>query len=907
MRKAGEATLESARLFIRRHFSKEVSPKFVFHDLDHTLSVTRTALEIGRALKLSGHDLLLLEIAALFHDAGYARTYVGHEKESARIARGFLHAAKFPTRDRERVSAMINGTRLGATPRGMLQRVLRDADSAKAGQVDFEERAERLRIELQLVHGKAIKKTDWSRENLAYLTAHRFHTTYARNRFGPQKTINLKRLKLRMAGQLQKEKLPKPGRWPLFDRDLSWLSFNDRVLQEAQDEHVPLLERIKFLAIYSSNLDEFYRVRVASLRSLVKLGKHDRTALSITPDRLVAKINAKALGQQQEFGALYRGKLLPALAREKIHILREDQLSAKQEVFVKAFYQERVEPLLTTATMRPGNALFVEDRRLYLVCALRPKGSRKEKRVVVNVPSEELGRFVQLPSAPGRNDLMFLDDVLRLCLHRTFKGHRVIGVHAIKLSRDADLYLEEEFAGKVVDKVRKSLRKRQTGVPSRFLFDQAMPKPLLKATIAFLGLRPPDLVPGGRYHNFSDLLRLPVKERPDLRDKPLPLVPHAGLSQRTDLFRTISDKDQLLHFPYHDFGLMVRWLEQAARDKAVRSISITLYRVAYGSLICQALLQALRNGKQVTVFVEVQARFDERSNLYWGEMLEKAGAKVLYSYEGLKVHGKLCLIQRSERGRSRRYAYLGTGNFNERTAQVYSDMGLLTAQPAITREVQEVFSYLMDRRHVPALRQLLMAPIDLRSRLEEMIDREIEQALKGRPARILLKLNSLEDTSMIHKLYDASRAGVEVRLILRGICCLVPGLPHVSERVRAISIVDRYLEHARVYMFHDRGRMTTYLASADLMERNLDRRVEIAFPLEDAELRAQVHRFLDLQWRDRVKARLIDADQRNAYVPRQKNEAAIQSQLAFHNYLMGLDRRRRSTVKKRTGPAPAKR
>ncbi|MBK6540474.1 MAG: HD domain-containing protein [Flavobacteriales bacterium] len=357
MRKAGEATLESARLFIRRHFSKEVSQKFVFHDLDHTLSVTRTALEIGRALKLCGHDLLLLEIAALFHDAGYARTYVGHEKESARIARGFLHAAKFPTRDRERVSAMINGTRLGATPRGMLQRVLRDADSAKAGQVDFEERAERLRIELQLVHGKAIKKTDWSRENLAYLTAHRFHTTYARNRFGPQKTINLKRLKLRMAGQLQKEKLPKPGRWPLFDRDLSWLSFNDRVLQEAQDEHVPLLERIKFLAIYSSNLDEFYRVRVASLRSLVKLGKHDRTALSITPDRLVAKINAKALGQQQEFGALYRGKLLPALAREKIHILREDQLSAKQEVFVKAFYQERVEPLLTTATMRPGNAL----------------------------------------------------------------------------------------------------------------------------------------------------------------------------------------------------------------------------------------------------------------------------------------------------------------------------------------------------------------------------------------------------------------------------------------------------------------------------------------------------------------------------------------------------------------------
>ncbi|MBK8340635.1 MAG: HD domain-containing protein [Flavobacteriales bacterium] len=373
MRKANEATLESARLFIRRHFSKAIPPEFVFHDLDHTLSVTRTALEIGRAMKLSVRDLLLLEIAALFHDAGYAQAYAGHEKESARIARGFLRQAKFATRDRERVSATINSTRLGATPRGILQRVLRDADSAKAGQVDFEARAERLRIELQLVHGKAIKKTDWSHENLAYLTAHQFHTAYARSRFGPQKAINLKRPKLRVGGQLKNEKVPKPGKWPLFDRDLSWLSFNDRVLQEAQDEHVPLLERIKFLAIYSSNLDEFYRVRVASLRSLVKLGKHDRTALGITPDRLVARINAKALGQLQEFGALYRGKLLPALARQGIRIINETQLSAKQEAFAKEFYHERVEPLLTTATMRPGNALFVEDRRLYLVCACDPR------------------------------------------------------------------------------------------------------------------------------------------------------------------------------------------------------------------------------------------------------------------------------------------------------------------------------------------------------------------------------------------------------------------------------------------------------------------------------------------------------------------------------------------------------
>ena len=890
MRKADDVILEKARLFVRRHFSRAVSPKYVFHDLDHTLGVTRTALEIGRAMKLSSHDLRLLEFAALFHDTGYAHTYTGHEKESARIARAFLREARVPKRDQERVSAMINGTRLGAKARGVLQQVLRDADSAKAGQADFEERGELLRNELQSVKGRPIKKSAWARENLAYLTAHQFHTAYARGRFGPQKAINMKRLRLRAAGRLQSKVVPIHGRIPLFDRDLSWLSFNDRVLQEAKDERVPLLERIKFLAIYSSNLDEFYRVRVASLRSLTKLGKHDRTALGITPDRLVARINEKALAQQQEFGALYRGELLPALAKQGIRILNETQISGKQAAFVKLLYRDRVEPLLNTATVRPGNALFVEDRRLYMVCVLRPKGSRKEKFVVVNVPSEELGRFVQLPSLQGRNDIMFLDDVLRLCLHRTFKGHRVVSVHAIKLSRDADLYLEEEFTGKVVDKVRKSLRKRQTGSPSRFLYDQALPKPLLKTLITFLDLRPQDLVPGGRYHNFSDLLNLPVKDRPDLRDKPLPAVPHPGLTDEKDLFRAIAAKDRLLHFPYHDFGLLVRWLEQAAVDKQVRSIAITLYRVAYGSRICEALLQALRNGKQVTVFVEVQARFDERSNLYWGEALEKAGAKVLYSYEGLKVHGKLCLVQRSEQGRMKRYAYLGTGNFNERTSKIYADMGLLTDAPAMTREVQEVFAYLIDRSHLPTLRHLLMAPVDLRSRLEAMIDREIEQALKGHPARIILKLNSLEDTSMVQKLYDASRAGVEVRLILRGICCLVPGVPGISERIRAISIVDRYLEHARVYVFHNKGRMTTYLASADLMERNLDRRVEVAFPLEDGELRSQVLHYLELQWGDRVKARLIDTDQTNEYVPRQVNEPAIHSQVAIHTYLNGSGR-----------------
>ena len=792
-----EDLLEKARLHVRRHFARHMPKHLHFHDLEHTLSVTRTAVGIGQAMHFTPAEMGLLEMAALFHDTGYAHAYAGHEEHSARLAEAFLAKHGMPKRIIAVVRAAILATRLAARPRTVLQQVLRDADSAKAGQADFEEKSMRLRRELETVRKAPLDSTAWHAENLAYLEAHRFYTAYARRRYGPQKRLNLQGLRKRSIRSAADAAPKAYGPERFMDRDLSWLSFNDRVLQEAKDPRVPLLERLKFLAIYSSNLDEFYRVRVASLRSLAKLNKATRTALDVPAEKLIARLNRKALKQQQEFGRLYRDTLLPMLAKKGIRLLDEKKLSPAQVRHVRAFFTEKMAPHLNTASIRAGNAPFIEDRKLYFAIRLKQKANTKARSVLLNIPSDEAGRFLVLPTTKGRTDILFLDDAIRLCLPQYFTGYKVLSCHAIKLSRDAELYLDEEFAGNVKDKVRKSLKKRSTGVPSRFLYDHAMARPVLRALRTLLGLAKQDLVPGGRYHNFSDLMKLPVGGHEDLRDGPWPAIQHPGLSRTTDPFALLAQGDVLLHFPYHDPLQVVRLLQQAAADPLVARIHITLYRVANDSAVCAALLSALAAGKAVIVFVEVQARFDEGTNLFWGETLEKAGATVLYSYEKLKVHCKLCLIERRVKGRTQRMAYLGTGNFNERTSRIYADAALLTARTTITQEVAEVFAHLADRRHRPRLQHLLMAPLSLRTRLEGLIDKEIAMALSGRPAGILLKVNSLEDRALISKLYDASRAGVQVRIIVRGICCLVPGIIGTSEHISAIMNLVNEMVAAR--------------------------------------------------------------------------------------------------------------
>ena len=881
---------ERARLHVRQWFARRMPKEMRFHDLEHTLTVARTAVALGRASGLGPDQLELIEVAALFHDTGYALGAEDHEASSAKLAEAFMRKHGESERRIQAVASMIRSTRMGQRPRSLAQRLIRDADSAKAGQADFDARGELLREEREHLLGKRISAHAWLKENLAYLNAHTFHTPQARKRYGAQKRINLARLHDRLAADKDKERPLAAARF--IDRDLSWLAFNDRVMQEAEDARNPLLERMKFLAIYSSNLDEFYRVRVAALHGLARLGKVTRKALEVPPEKRIARINAMALGQQQRFGRLWRGTLLPALERKGILLRDERHLTPQQRAFVDAYCARMVLPKLFTAAVREGNAPFLEDRKLYFVCRVAPKARAhgKDRLLLVNIPSDVLGRFIALPSRPKRAELMLIDDAVRTCLPQLFEGHRVIECHAVKLSRDAELYLDEEFAGSVKEKVRKSLRKRLTGVPSRLLYDGRMPKQTLRALRSLLNLGKDDLVQGGRYHHFSDLFSMPVKGRPELRDAPWPPLPHPAL-RKGNAFTAVDKGDVLLHFPYHDFNLVPDWLLRAAKDPAVTRIRITLYRVATESSVCEALLEALRRGKQVEAFVEVQARFDEGHNLKWGERLEQAGATVHYGYEGIKVHCKLLVIDRVVKGRTKRYAYLGTGNFNERTARIYADSALITSNTAITDEAAQVFAYLADRRKLPRLRHLLVAPFSLRDGLEAMIDMEIANAELGKPAGITLKLNSLEDRALISKLYDASRAGVPVRLIIRGICCLAPGVPGLSDRIEAISIVDRYLEHTRAYVFANGGAPRVYLASADWMGRNLDRRVEVAFPLLDPKLKDEMLRLLELQWSDTTKARVIDPKHRNAYRRPGHRKARVHAQRDTYALLRKVSRK----------------
>ena len=885
--------LEKARLYVRRWFARSMPPHMFFHDLEHTLSVSRSVIALGQAADLPAHHIAILEMAALFHDLGYAIKYEGHEAESVRIARAFLKKHKVSAEDIALVISLIKATEFNAAPATELEGIMKDADSAKAGQADFDVHSELLRRELGAVRGRRPSGKDWLRENIRYLQDHRFHSAVGRERYEEQKQINLVKLQKRL--DRPGKKIRQQGRIAadrFLDRDLSWLSFNDRVLQEARDPRVPLLERIKFLAIYSSNLDEFYRVRVASLHSLIKLGRSYRTALGITPAKLVERINEQALRQQQEFGRLYRDTLLPALEKNGIRTLNNNKLHKEQRKFVRTYFKERIRPLITTAIARPGNAPFIGDRKLYFICSIRPAGkpSARERYALVNIPSAELGRFIVLPSAPDRTDILFIDDAVRIGLRSLFKGHRIGGCYSIKLTRDAELYLDEEFTGNVKEKVKKSLKKRHSGLPSRLLYEQRMPKRVLRSLREVLGLKKQELVPGGRYHNFSDLMQLPVKGHAELRDPEWPPLQHPALPEKAQILAELKKQDVLLHFPYHDFSTVIRLLRQAATDPAVQRISITLYRVAEVSAVCAALVDALHNGKDVTVFVEVQARFDERSNLFWGEALEDAGAQVIYSYENLKVHCKLCLIDRKERGRLVRYAYLGTGNFNEKTSRIYSDLALLTSDRKLCEEVAGIFAHLRDRSQRPALDRTLMAPLTLRSWLERMIDNEITAAFNGKRSEITIKVNSVEDRAIIGKLYDASRAGVKVRLIVRGICCLIPGVKGMSANIEVISIIDRCLEHARIYIFHNGGSPTVHLASADLMERNLDHRVEVAFPITDHRLKEQILHIVELQWNDRVKARRIDQDQTNAYLKADVDGSPIRAQEATYDLLKGTKR-----------------
>lgn len=661
---------------------------------------------------------------------------------------------------------------------------------------------------------------------------------------------------------------------PWVHAELSLLAVQHRVLQEALNPRVPLFERVRFLGIFSMILDEYFRVKVASLRSVIRRPEL-ANRLGFDPAVLEQRIHERVVRHQEEMGRIWREEVLPELDANGIRIVSERELDPEQRRYIESRFDKpirrRVRPIFLG-----GETPMLRNGALYLATDVGA-----ERLALLRIPNHRLDRFLVLPSPSGEHTLIWLDDVVRACIDKVLPGGNPERCWSVKLNRDAALRLDDEFSGDLLEAVQRSLEYRERGLPSRFLYDEAMPKWALDALKQGLELTDEDLVPGDRYHGYSDLEDLPLPEGPEHRypDHPPLRIRDIG----SDVVN-LAGRERLIFPPYHSFTPVLDFVESAARDPDVVSIQITLYRTAKDSRVVQALIDAARAGREVEAFVEVAARFDEEANARQAEELEDAGARVRYHYPGLKVHAKLCLVTRREAGELRRYVYLSTGNFNERTAHVYADTGMFTCDPILCADASRVFDLLFGRTPNPEIERFLLSPFTMRKELERMIGVEIEHARRGEPARITLKLNNLEDPEIIDRLYDAAQSGVEVRLIVRNICCLVPGREGVSENIEARSIVGRYLEHTRIYLFHNGGDERMYLSSADWMTRNLSKRIEVAWPVDNPELRKPLYQMLELQWRDRAKGRLIDRAGTNRYAG-DDPDGSTDSQARFYEAL----------------------
>jgi polyphosphate kinase len=672
-------------------------------------------------------------------------------------------------------------------------------------------------------------------------------------------------------------------------RDISWLNFNYRVLQEAKDPNVPLLERLKFLAIYSSNLDEFFRVRVANHRNLLRVGKKTMRQLDYDPETVLINIQKVVSEQAVEFSEIFIEQIIPELKKHDIHLLRREELSQEQEAFVDTYFQDNMLPfvqpvLLVKEKIRP----FLNNAALYLAIAMKDKDdhSGQQHYGIIKIPSDHLPRFIELPSTRPGHELIMLDDIVRHSVMWLFPGYQIIDTYSIKLTRDGELYIDDEYQGDLVKKIKSSLAKRDVGPASRLVYDKTIPGSFLHYLMSVLGVEKLGLFPEGRYHNNFDFFNFPSFGKKHLKDQPLPPMDYAPLADQESIFEPIKASDHLIHVPYHKYEPVIQFFEHAAKDPKVTHIKIVQYRVAPNSRIMDALINAVKSGKQVYAFIEVKARFDEEANLRWGEQLEKAGIVVRYSFPGLKVHSKIALVRRIEKDGPQLYSYLSTGNFHEVTAKIYSDLGLFTADPRITNEVARVFSFL-ETVKLPneEFKNLLVGQFNLRKTLIQLIDYEIAEAKAGKKASIVLKLNSLQDEEMIEKLYEASHAGVKIELNIRGICSLIPCKKHLSENINAFSIVDRFLEHSRVFVFHHGGKEKIYLSSADWMERNLSFRIETSFPIYNPKIMAEIKDILQIQRSDNVKSRSLNYNRINEYV-RNDSDLVVRSQHETYFYLI---------------------
>jgi polyphosphate kinase len=670
-----------------------------------------------------------------------------------------------------------------------------------------------------------------------------------------------------------------------INRDLSWLSFNARVLQEAADPNVPLLERLKFLGIYSNNQDEFFKVRVATLKRMGSIGKKAIEVVGDDPIKVLRQIQLTVIKQQRDFESIYNN-ILKELEKQKIYIINEQKLSKEQGKFVRNYFRQNVRPHLVPIMLDHVKEFpYLKDKAIYLLTRLNRK-DKKNKNALVEIPSNVVSRFLVLPIQKEKTFIILLDDVIRYCMDEIFSVFEYDSAEAytIKMTRDAEIDIDTDINSSLVEKLSKGLKKRKTGQPVRLIYDSAIAPELFELLIKKLKLKRDDnLIPGGRYHNFKDFMGFPKIGDSKLRYEILEPIIHKELANKNSLFDIIKKKDILLTFPYQRFDHIIDLLREAAIDPKVSTIKMTLYRVAKQSAIINALVNAARNGKNVTVLVELQARFDEEANIYWANKLQEEGVKVIFGLQGLKVHSKLFLIIRKEANKNVAYAHVGTGNFNEVTAHVYTDFSLLTADKRITSEVAKVFDLFSDNFKVGAYKSLLVSPFYMRKKFVSLINNEIKNAEKGKPAWIYIKLNSLSDEDMVKKLYEASRAGVKIKLLVRGICSLVPGVKGLSENIEAYSLVDRYLEHSRVFIFGNGGNELYFISSADWMVRNLDYRIEVACPVYDNKIQRVIKKIFEMQLSGNIKLRHINEQQDNTY-RRAATEAPFRAQYEIYNY-----------------------
>jgi polyphosphate kinase len=673
------------------------------------------------------------------------------------------------------------------------------------------------------------------------------------------------------------------------NRELSWLEFNGRVLQEAADETTPLIERIKFLGIFSNNLDEFFRVRVATLNRLIDFNKRGTDNLSINPRRTIKEINRIDAEQQKEFARIFR-KLVRELAAEGIHIINENDLSTDHGAYITRFFNENVRSQLFPIMLGNLKSASLVDKSIYLAIKLSKKGhSDDEQFAVIRVPSGPLSRFVILPPSGNQQYIILLDDVIRYCLGEVFSifGYDSFQAYTFKFTRDAELDIDNDVSKSFLEIMTESLKQRKLGAPVRFIYDKNMPGKLLTMLKQKLDINESDtMTKSGRYHNFKDFMSFPSIGRTDLLFAPSVPLEHRRLPKNESILRVMRDRDIMLHYPYQSFGYIIDLLREASIDPQVRSIKMTLYRVARDSNVINALINAARNGKSVTVFMELQARFDEEANIYWAEKMQEEGVKLIQGIPGFKVHCKLLIIRRKEGDKNVYYANIGTGNFNEQTARVYADDSLLTSNPQIAADVNSVFSLFESKYNPPKFNSLVVAPFHMRNFFIRLINNEINEAKAGREAWCILKLNNLVDDKIIKKLYQAGQAGVKVRIICRGTCTMIPGLKNFSENIEVISIVDKFLEHSRVFIFNNGGEEKYFITSADWMVRNLDNRIEVACPVLDKGIQQELKTMLLIQLKDNTKARIVNHEVPNFYKDHEKLPR-IRSQVEIYNYLKG--------------------